>query len=176
MTKIIAINGPPRSGKDTFAGLLSYALNRQSPKSTGRVSLAEPLYRSLDVRYVYDYQKNLDDIKTDPTFRPLITKFAEELIKPLFGEDWCVSKTVDTIDELYGNCSYVIISDLGFQIELQVLKQYFEVDIIRIEKEGTSFDLDSRSYIGTPKYIVTNNTNLGGLMEQADMIAKDYIK
>lgn len=174
MTRIIAINGPPRSGKDTFAGLLSYALNQQSPKSTGKVSLAEPLYRSLDVRYVYDYQ-TLDAIKTDPTFRKLITNFAEGLIKPLFGEDWCVSKTITTINELYGNCRYVIIPDLGFEVELKLLEEYFVVDIIRIEKEGTSFDLDSRSYIGTPKYTVTNNTNLGGLMEQANSIAKDYI-
>lgn len=173
MTRIIAINGPPRSGKDTLADYIFRGLKDKNV-NCAITSLAEPLYKSINLGYLYG-DLTLDEMKQDPYFRALITKFAEGCIKPVFGETFFVYETVKTIQNIYNHCDVVIVSDLGFPIELEVLEVYYPVDIVRLEKENVSFVNDTRRYIGKHKYTVTNNSTKDNLRKQAEFIIKDYI-
>lgn len=171
MTRILAINGPPRAGKDTLAEHLFIGLTNEGVRCAV-TSLAEPIYNSLNLEYLYG-DLTLDEIKKDPSFRNFITRFAENCVKPIFGETFFVCETVNKINK--SNYDVVIISDLGFPVELEVLEVYYPVDIIRLEKENTSFNNDSRRYVGKHKYTVTNNSDKEALRKQAEWIIKDYI-
>lgn len=173
MTRIIAINGPPRSGKDVLA---RYIRSHVHPDTATVIilSLADPLYRMLDLDYIYD--KSLDEIKQEEkTFRPLITKFAEEIIKPNFGQDFFVRKLVNDIKSRTNKVDFVIVPDLGFQIEYDILAENFHVDVISLSREGCSFDGDSRSYVEASPVIKIKTTDYAEAGRNAHYIASTFI-
>lgn len=172
MAKLILLNGPPRCGKDTLAAGLMNELNDPTaiaplagPLRAAALLLtgfSEPLQWGL-----YDEIKDaplpiLEDREpvTDPTYpgdpttlRGFMIRLSEAFVKGIYGKDywgrlllvshpWVTDPTDPRV---------LIVPDLGFASEYEFLSQHVDPVVIHIEREGCTFDRDSRNWV-YPKY------------------------
>jgi dephospho-CoA kinase len=133
--KIIALKGKNGSGKSTVAVMLAKKLDEKSI-SNKVLSFAEPLKKI--VNYIYDdvidfenrkekeNNRNLlettaDAIKSSFSFNP----FAKEVLNSIYNFD----TELAMVDILREKQSVVIISDLRFKDELEVLGNWIEEEL-----------------------------------------------
>lgn len=157
MTRVIILNGPPRSGKDTaYRGL-----KNAYPLMFERIKFATPLKEACHIllgnEYSEDEFENEKDVASDYFFgvspREFYIELAEHIkdkyTKEFFGYIFLRRYR-------WGGCEtftpqpIVIISDCGFKEELQPLIRFFglnEMALIRIHRQGKDFSNDSRGYI-----------------------------
>ena len=177
MSKIIFINGPPRSGKD-YAG--SVLANR---KDLGLTNTNAKLSDILKVRTHALYL--LFDNNNQPLWHGAFESFKDHHLKEFHGltprqayiavsESWMkpthgagflgellvekLRKHEQTIDRRWTH----IITDSGFVEEAESLVEAYGKDncsLVRIYREGYDFNSDSRSYItlAIPTYNVVND-------------------
>jgi hypothetical protein len=98
---VILFNGPPRSGKDTYANeLLKYISNAQIFHLAGVLkNVTHNAYGLFDVGYDY-FEENKDlpnDIFLGKTPRECYIHMSENYLKPLHGTDFFIKKAVDMI-------------------------------------------------------------------------------
>ena len=150
--KIIFFNGPPRVGKDTIVtGLLS-----KFPTSRN-IKFSTPLKSSLPVFFglTQDQIDKLEEDKDTPrnyflgkSWRTVQISLSEDWAKPIFGKRVFGNITKNIIDNDQ-DANIFLISDSGFQEEAGALIEHFGKEnclLIRLKREGTNFDNDSRSY------------------------------
>lgn len=153
--RVIALNGPPGSGKDTVADWLT--------------ALEEPIFHkttfSLPLKLAHNAILNIADWEVNTidkdvplpilnhqyTLREFDILLAEEFLKTHFGKDILVRLWFARLANYRPDISAIhIICGVGFEEELQPLIDFFGAEailIIQLEREGCSFDGDSRSYI-----------------------------
>jgi hypothetical protein len=152
MTKVILLNGPPRSGKDMFATVVT----RHWPAISHR-KFSEPLKRGLVAMFQLSIEQHMEaeaDKDTPKTFLHGLTWrgaqiwLSEEVMKPKFGQDVFGHILLNNLrTQAHGQC--IVISDSGFRPEADVLIKHFgrkAIHVVRIERPGHTFDGDSRSY------------------------------
>ena len=154
-TKVVILNGPPRSGKDTLTDAMISGFAWQGVPchhlrfKTKLYDLVQCVYSITDsTMEVMKYNKEVPNtLLDDITFREALIKVSEEAIKPNYGQDYfgiAASKALQP--------GINIFSDGGFKDELNPLIQAVGKDniiIVRLHRKGTSFMGDSRTYLYT---------------------------
>lgn len=176
--KLIMINGAPYSGKDTVANHLMERSN------VYRARFKDPLYEALSLFYglplkeVEDLCNSPKEIKDSPhpkfngkSPRGALIHMSEDVMKPNFGLDIVSKLTAKKIQCLELGRDYfdselvVVMPDCGFPNEVEELQAMLGLDrsdifLIRIEREGCSFEGDSRTYVPNPDLVIFNNSSL----------------
>lgn len=169
--KLILLNGPPRSGKDTAASILYDYIGNCEDSETfwlpTKEKLSEPIKRAFCGLLELDLEAdgnlpepyNTDKEKVIPLLgvsaRQWQIDFSEKFMKPLYGNDIFARLLWQSIDECEATKDsdeewFYIVSDCGFQIEVDTLLHNCapeDVLLIRLERAGCSFEDDSREYV-----------------------------
>lgn len=152
MKKIIFLNGPPGSGKDTIAEILIHNCNGINLK------YAQPL-RDVTSAFFAIKEHDIDELKNKPIdknksnyrIRDFMIDVSEKVIKPNMGQNWFADKLLSRIKTRYYDEKLIIISDLGFLKELEIvyngLKSFYEFELWQIHRQGKDFSRDSRSFV-----------------------------
>lgn len=166
--KIIIFNGPPRSGKDTFADKLEHVYeNKWFNSDVIFIAMRESFKDSL-VHLVLDFYNIHEDewddryehSKEEPwdalggrSQREALIDMSENKIKPMFGNDFfgkAAARKLQTGSDSDGDGRLYIFSDGGFVEEIQPLIDKFgkeNILIIRLHREGFDFSNDSRGFL-----------------------------
>lgn len=162
MAKVIILNAPPRSGKDTIQSLLVQQRNiapgifKRAMFQIAAAILGESNYQIFMEYYESDQKDSAHlSILAGMTCREFMIWISEDVIKPKFGKKHFGMLAAEHFDDLeeQGNGS-VIVSDGGFPDEVEALIDAgHEVIIVRMHRVGFDFSKDSRDYIHlSPQY------------------------
>lgn len=180
MTKVLLLNGPARSGKDSLARFLVRGFS-----GTVRIGFADHLKRLAHVLCFgppgYDMDPNaFDAVKEVPKLefagmspRQFYIHVSERVCKPLFGEGYFGDRFVDAARA--SGAPLVVVPDSGFREEAERVVEAFGKDdvlLVRLRREGCSFAGDSRDYItladlGVAMVQIENVTGRPGLAQGA---------
>lgn len=175
--KIILFNGPPHSGKDTAARLLTrhfapVAIERFSmPIKRAFASFMDAPIDALGNVHGYEDHKDtpMNDFTKRPTYREWQIAFSEQLNKPLFGDDVFTRLLIRRLERRSPGTT-MLIPDCGFQIECDTLRAVSHMDLhiqlLRVHRAGCDFSLDSRSYLFDPSAIDIHNDSTREVYEQ----------
>lgn len=184
--KIVLFNGPPRSGKDTAANMLAQYLNGIPGVTAIRYSFARPLKETTHALYgmshleydTFEYSKDM--ISSDffgLTPREAYIKVSEKMIKPVLGNTHWGKVFVNWANQLDDDKTVFIISDCGFQEEIEPIKDIsgpMNMFMVKMSREGYDFSKDSRSYINDPSIpsmeITNNGNDLTGLAQSVILL------
>lgn len=150
--KVVGLGGVARSGKDTFASILTYKL-QQSGKSVKRVALAEPLKYQVDDFLVKNLGITAWSTSTEEKaiIRPMLVWYGDAQRKRTNGRYW-IDLAKKTIDET--NFDYYIITDVRYDAyekdELYFLKNEVNGTLCHISK----YVIDKN---GDPKFVQPAN-------------------
>lgn len=152
---IIILNGPPKSGKDTIANYLEkngYGVmyfNRRDFKDRIEEISAVMLADKWDE---FKHRYNDRTLKETPwkeinylTPRQFYIELSENFCKPMFGYDYFGKATLGTMRPFEN----FILAGSGFPDEIYPLLKAGNqrVCIVRLHKEGCTFEGDSRRYL-----------------------------
>ena len=170
MSKVIILNAPPSSGKDVAAEWIVSKYNAQHLRFKDQLYKVAAQVAGIDLtRMVYLATER--ELKEKPAKffrvnnkyvspRQWLIHCSENIVKPLLGKDFFGRSLVNSITE-----PLVIVSDGGFEEELlPLITAGHDIYVLRIERDGYTFELDSRNYFPTsPLYktiLLTNNSTL----------------
>jgi hypothetical protein len=157
--RIILINGPDRSGKDTLARLLSVSLERQG-EIVEIVRLADPLkaaaaaLHGLPIDFVLDERKEepLDELNGKSP-REVWVSLAEECVKPCWGPEFFAKTAKNVICRSAaaakaGRPRTFIVPDVRFADETETLTGIpgSSTLLIRLASAGTDFTRRNEMY------------------------------
>lgn len=147
MSKVVILNGPPGVGKDTLG---SYLCELGYEKAEFKESLYEStaFHCDIDINLLKRIASNRDT-KDKPSFwlrgatpREALIHVSENIMKPKYG-----SRVFgETLAEICHNYTHVVVTDGGFKEEMQAVEDSHELIVIRLHRNGCTFDGDSRSY------------------------------
>lgn len=168
--KILLLNGPPGSGKDTLADLLvlknSKTYKRRFKDSL--MSIAAPLYSmSVDELEKINNSREMKEIELDEfsrkgkkySCRQALIHTSEVVVKPNFGKDYFGVMSARSIKEE----GFYPFSDSGFWDEVEPLISKFgreNILICRLERAGHNFGGDSRDYLPVNDFLIQNNGSI----------------
>ncbi len=158
--KLVILNGPPRSGKDTMVS----AVTGIFPMSIAGLKMAKPLkdacfaalgitdfsiQRAMDNKYKDRAMSEFLPVNTSMTWREFQIHMSEEVMKPLFGKEIFGQIATARIDSMvkHTGVKFYLFSDGGFEEEMCPLVRRFKAEnvlIIRLHRQGCDFSLDSR--------------------------------
>lgn len=165
--KVILLNAPPIAGKDYVSNFLwdKFYMNQIECKDQ-LVKIAMAIAQ-MDV-YEWSSLYNNRDTKELPTERLFgrsprehLIYVAEEVIKPAFGKSYFGNIIAEKI-----HADYNVVSDIGFIEEVTPIVDKVgqeNVTLIRIHREGSSFEEESRSWLSgicDREYDVNNDGTL----------------
>lgn len=150
-TQVVILNGPPNCGKDTLVRELS------KMRKVNHCSFKEPMFDialaasgiSRDDWFDRYNDRNLKEEPWDRLngmdCRSFMIQISENFIKPLFGKDHFGTLATNQVQE-----GLNIFTDGGFLEETETIVDEFgqrHVKLIRLHREGCTFEGDSRDYI-----------------------------
>lgn len=172
MTKVILLNGPARSGKDTLATHIEYSIS-----GCIGTKFAEPMqefWKSIFSAAVLeddDFVKYTDGDKKNEahpalgfSFRSGMIDLSEQYIKPRYGLDFfgkVAALSIETRLAFLRNIGFpancAVISDSGFKEEAVAIIEKFGAEnvlLIKLYRPGYTFADDSRNYINLDEFNV----------------------
>lgn len=183
---IVLFNAPPRAGKDSCAAAIEDCFD-----GVVKLNFKDSLYkRSAEILgYDLDFWTKVcqsDDLKDKPmvdltfmgvkygmlTPRQVLITIAENFLKKAYGNNIfaidlaaSIRKKIDTglINQIF------VIPDCGFSYEADTIRGSFpfaKVVVVHIEREGCSFDSDSRDWVEGDHCLV-NQGDLNNVKNQA---------
>lgn len=209
--KVVLFNGAPNSGKDASALIMKelfgfgsiHAFKDELYKATAKhfdvdldkfiVMARDRVLKETKTR-ILNHKKGMSLLqKIKFFFKSLFTMVgltprealifvSEKIIKPQHGNDFFGKQLANTINLSKGDMFF--IPDSGFVDELRPLVEAgYDVHVIRIHRDGTSFENDSRTEMtdeilkefGIKGYDLYNNGTLGDLREGLLSIATNQI-
>tara|TARA_R110000744_G_scaffold113959_3_gene213199 strand:+ start:3267 stop:3890 length:624 start_codon:yes stop_codon:yes gene_type:complete len=188
--KIILLNGPPASGKDLIARSLL-----QRYKNSIHMEFKHRLFEisravtgihpsAWEDRYASRHHKEMPWVQLPKnkstgdhhSQRSWLGYLSENIIKPNLGDDYFGKYAADSIHEdaklmntFGGNRSFYVFSDSGFEVEAESILDIpnSEVHLVRLYRDGCSFDGDTRSYLfGIEGYKSISHTNNNGTIAE----------
>jgi hypothetical protein len=176
--KIILLNGPPRSGKDTVGHLIQAFTGAFSTKFAKAVKDgAHALTGLTDVPH--DFFETCKDQPTTVfagmTPREFYIHYSEVVMKPLFGARVFGLRTAQELAGPFKQGRICVVTDSGFEAEALAVADLFgalRVELWKIYRDGTTFDGDSRSYVmlDNPAVRPRNISNNGTILELAQQV------
>lgn len=165
---IILLNGAPSSGKDTLANYLESDFILHWKYANKVRECAQVFYPQID--WWDDSIKDLPnkDLKGKSP-RQILIKIGLSMRSEIDKDIWvdALANEIVQYEQEYGNHTYVI-SDCGFQNEVDVMVDRFGVDnvlLVRIYREGFTFENDSRNYVNnTCAYLDMTNEDKDGFL------------
>lgn len=160
--QVVFFNGPPRSGKDLAGKMLAEMLG----EGVVQLKFAEPL--KLATHAALAMLQGLPNIPAPAAFeatkdepmveflgvtpRQAYIGMSENFCKPLFGPGVFGELLARKVNALPEDTRYVIVTDCGFQEELDVFLELVdaEVTVAQIHRDGYDFAEDSRGYVQIP--------------------------
>lgn len=182
---VVFLNGPPSCGKDTIGKYL--AENLDGKFSTDIKEFKEPLYQHTAELFNVDLtwfklvatnrvtkERPLRKLKGFSPRKTLIFT-SEEVYKKIHGKDYFGKCVADSLK----SHAVTFITDSGFIEEAEAVVNKVGAKnclLVNLERYGTSFDNDSRSYInmdhlGVKRIVVQNN----GIVVDACKIINDSL-
>lgn len=170
--KIILINGPSRSGKDTAAlaikSLLSFPKFENFTFEFDRFSLPiKHAFAGLMGAMIDDFGnvEHYEEIKEQVipelgvSYRQWQIDFSERFMKPLYGENIFGRLFIQRARDIDFNSTHgfepvIVVPDCGFQIELETVLAAFDredIALIRVMRPGFDFTGDSREYVSVQR-------------------------
>lgn len=182
MPKFLFLNGPPHCGKDAITKELTQYVKFQHLKFSMPIKRAVAALldiRESDLEAFKDVQSHilqpagttLKEYRDKP--RDLLIAMSEDLLKPRYGSDffgrifWQHARNSAS--------SLIISSDCGFESEVERVVSNagaHNCRLIRLHRDGTSFDGDSRSYLGDKLCRSWDISNNGTIHEAAMMVLR----
>jgi len=188
MKRLLILNGPPNSGKDTLADLLvkHEGFHKLQFKDSLFNILASTLGMTTEEFLTNHYSR---EDKENPIFklvhdgglmspRQALIHMSENVIKKEFGENVFGLSVAKRLKD-----GWSVTSDGGFVEELEAIIDEIgaeKVIVVRIQRDGCTFENDSRRYLqrtmsnkfeNVTFYSLTNNTDI----ESAYAILKEYL-
>lgn len=176
MTKIIVFNGPPNCGKDEAVSYLKrqFGVHPFSFK-TELFRLTQTLFCVTEAQWNSWYTREGKELPRPElggkSCRQALIYVSEMVVKPSFGKDWFGKVEAHKLHQISMNESLTAAcSDGGFDAEIHPLVNTFgpeNVHIVRIFRQGCSFEGDSRTWIETKAvpsqnyWSIQNNRPLG---------------
>ena len=155
--RVIVLNGPPGTGKDTIANYLHEihhnwfharikgVLFKQAVEISG-ISPEEWFDR-----YNTEGAKELPWIRLGGlSQREFLIKISEEWVKPVFGKTFYGSRAAEDTMQIISQGVDVVFSDGGFQEEFNEIRDTVgpeNILLVRLHRDGHTFDNDSRSHL-----------------------------
>jgi hypothetical protein len=160
---LICLNGPPRSGKNAIADAMIENLEgRGVTRPMCTFALAEPLKNAAAILCgiplnVIDDDASYMELKSskvmgDLTFRELMIKLSEDVVKPNSSHDWWARKTWKSLlGDLLAKQGICFVTDLGFEDEQKFLYEECQSMgagflTVHLFREGCDYSIDSRNY------------------------------
>lgn len=147
----VILNGPPLSGKDTLADMLTdFGFSKHEMKGGLYLETANHFNFNLDFFKEIATDRNLKETPFSAlggrTPRQALIYVSEEIIKPMYGNSYFGEMAAKSC--IKEGTERAVFSDGGFSSEIAPLAEVFEtVMIFHLYKNGTSFKGDSRSYL-----------------------------
>lgn len=186
-SKLILFNGPRHSGKDTAAIHCATEFKAHHFKLSGPIKAAiKAMFEISD-----DAVALLEGVKTTPV--PLLfdksyvdcqISFSEDWVKPFFGKyafGYLAARHVELHWMNNPNQELYVCSDSGFAEEAEPLIDLFgpeNVLLVKIFRDGKTFEGDSRSYIdldGITTVSITNNKTQQEYEESVEQLAITWL-
>lgn len=169
--KVVFVNGPPRSGKDTVGQLIKTDRKGRDLGPTCLEKFAHAVKRAVHDRLGLkqaehdprpgrplpaDYYEQRKDEVGIPGFpdgkspRDMYIEFSEDIAKPAHGDDVFGQFLLGRLVRKIGDNEMVVITDSGFRPEAECIVEHYGAEnclLIRLERDGSSFEGDSRDYI-----------------------------
>lgn len=168
MKKIILVNGPPRSGKDTVGDIIEEIAGGQPVKFAASLKrathaffhalrndfsvhgevLSSALSASINDAYFEQTKAETSALLRGLTPREAYIAVSETFLKPTFDDDVFGDILADQIEG--SDKKLFVVTDSGFQSEAEVLIRRFGLDnvkLIRLTRTPYTFEGDSRNYI-----------------------------
>lgn len=194
---IIMFNAPPQSGKDSCADIIVDTI----PNVT-KVNFKDSLYKltaeilKLDLNFWTTVCQN-NQMKDKPmmdvtiggfthanmTPRDILILVAEKVIKPQHGKNKFALDALDSIKQIMDSDpekNIFVMPDCGFDYEATTIQAgfpYGAVKVVRIEREGHTFEKDSRNWVPC-NHVLVNSSDLEHLqkeaLELAVMVIEDH--
>ena len=177
MTKIVLLNGPPGSGKDTAAKFICDELHQFG---VTHVKLSEPL-KVLASKIMMHEREFLEENKDTFTVNGMNFRTTQieifNAIATSIDRGWLGKYLYSTIDATEEDM--FVCSDAGRMEDVEPLIENLGPDnicIIQLQRDGCTFEGDIRSYIsfsGVETHVV-NNTNIMRFQRETFYIASDF--
>lgn len=171
MIKIILLNGPPGSGKDTIANLMFMSLNTITKKFATPIKQALKAMFSIDDKHFrfleqpghQEFREAVNDRLLGMSWREACIWYAT-ISKERMGNDVfakLAEQDIQRIRNTMKNDQVIVFSDCGFIEEPLHFAKVFgpdNVEVWKIYREGKTYDGDSRGYL--PDGTIPRMTNL----------------
>jgi hypothetical protein len=168
--RVVFLNGPPRSGKDTAGRSVKKHLeNADTAKLSGPLKRMAHAMVNLPANTPIDA---FEAVKDDPrpeffgmSPRQFYIHVSENIIKPMFGQDYFGRLFLRTMWRRYQlGFRLIAVTDSGFSPEAQPAINHVGASnclLFRIhaDQRGASFNGDSRSYIELPGVLTLDVDN-----------------
>lgn len=179
--KVVVLNCPPRSGKDTIAIELHNNDHYQILSFKSKLIAIALLVSGVTIEEWNERYENRKDEPWDRlgglSQRQYLIKISEDWIKPVHGKQYFGNVVAQQIIESNNS---VVIPDGGFEEEIQPVAEELGSDLLILQwaREGCNFDNDSRDWITTfpdnTVRIEDNNGTVEEHYERAKQAIKEY--
>lgn len=155
--KVVFLNGPPRSGKDTGAEALRVRLGARVMKFASPIEEVVKGFFGLELWEYNRFREKEKEVPQprllDHSMRKVMISVSEDWAKPTFGPDvfgrLAAGKLLKLKEETPGT-PLVVFSDCGFAPEVRAVAHAVGAEncfLIRLGREGCSYAGDSRGYV-----------------------------
>jgi hypothetical protein len=166
MKKVILFNAPAKNGKDCSANYLGSILSTKFNETVIHYKYTFPLKNMVHSMYGLNIPHDFFENRKDEPCEELENRIprqeyicvSEKLVKPAYGKDFFGRIGANVISKHIENNSFVVISDFGFKEELLPLASKIDPSLVlcvQLEREGYTFEGDSRSYVNSEKFFDT---------------------
>lgn len=187
--KVVLINGPPGSGKDTLGRAIQAGVsNRKVYVTKFARYLKEATHRLYGLHDIaHDHFEDRKDVPL-PVFRGISPRDAyigmsEKYMKPMHGDDIFGRILVEALEkeDLIQNATLIVVTDSGFVSEAEVMLNRFgptRIQVVQMIREGCTYANDSRGPIdlkqmGYPEVLRYHND---GTFADVDSFVQRFIR
>ena len=179
-TKVLILNGPPSSGKDSLAEVMDILFDAQRRSfKTHLVELTHCFYGinrgQWDEWYTTEGKEVPRQELDFQSCREALIFVSETVTKPNFGDGYFGQALLSSMPD---DGSVYVLSDGGFPAEVKpFLDRGYQVVVARLHREGHTFANDSRRYLTTAQFagersIIFTDEHFANYQNPADYHAK----